>query len=193
MASKKSKSTRQVRSKKTGIVKSKRTRLIVVVVIIAVLVVIGWAVSRSLSSPSSTALNITTWDETTLSTLKGTPVVLNFWNSGCRPCRMELPFLEAVAQESAGEIKVVAINVGESASMIRKFFRDYEPTMIVASDINGQAFVDYCLAYNNTQGYIPLTLFIDSEGIVKHAKIGAFQSEEELWYTLDSVFGTTIH
>lgn len=168
---------------------SKKTWLIVAIVIIAVGAIVGIALSRS---NSEVTLPIITWDETTLSTLEGTPVVLNFWASGCGPCRVELPYLEAVAQESGGEIKVVAINVGESASRIQSFFGDYEPTMIVASDRNGEAFVDYCWAYNNTQGYIPFTLFVDSEGIVNHIKIGAFMNKDELWDTLHDVFGITI-
>ncbi|MHC1578369.1 MAG: TlpA family protein disulfide reductase [Dehalococcoidia bacterium] len=181
------------KAKKTGPVSSKKTRSIKVIVIIAIVVMaVGIVLSRSSCSPSDTTLDIITWDETTLSTLGGTPLVLNFWASWCGPCRGELPYFDAVARESAGEIKVVAINVRDSASTIQKFFGDYQPTMIVASDIKGQAFVDYCLAHNNTQGYIPFTLFVDSEGIVKHAKIGAFQSEAELWDTLDHVFGITI-
>jgi len=180
------------KSKKTGLVRSKRTRLIVVIAIMAILVLVGVVISRSSGSPSDVTLPIITWNETTLSTLKGTPVVINFWATWCSPCRVELPYLEAVAQEGEGEIKVVAINVRDSITTIQKFFGDYEPTMIVASDKNGQAFADYSLAYNNTQGYIPFTLFVGSEGIVKHAKIGAFMSEHELWNTLNDVFGTTI-
>jgi hypothetical protein len=64
--------------------------------------------------------------------------------------------------------------------------------MIIALDKNGEAFADYCLAYNNTRGAIPFTLFVDSEGIVQYAKIGAFQSEAELWDALNDVSGTTI-
>lgn len=181
------------KAKKTGPVRSKKTRLIKVIVIIAiVVVVVGIVLSRSSCSPSDTTLDIITWDETTLSTLGGTPLVLNFWASWCGPCRGELPYFDAVARESVGEIKVVAINVRDSASTIQKFFGDYEPTMIVASDRNGEAFVDYCWAYNNTQGYIPFTLFVDSEGIVNHIKIGAFMNKDELWDTLHDVFGITI-
>jgi thiol-disulfide isomerase/thioredoxin len=171
---------------------SKKTWLIVAIVIIVVGAIVGIALSRSSGGPSDVTLHIITWDETTLSTLKGTPVVLNFWARTCGHCLVELPYFEAVAQKSEGEIKVVAINVGESASRIQSFFGDYEPTMIVASDRNGEAFVDYCRAHNNTQGYIPFTLFVDSEGTVKHIKIGAFQSETELWDTLHDVFGITI-
>ncbi|MCD6390500.1 MAG: TlpA family protein disulfide reductase [Dehalococcoidia bacterium] len=172
--------------------KSKKTWLIVAILIIAVGAIVGIAVNRSSGSPSSTAFNISTWDETSLSTLEGTPLVLNFWSISCPWCKKQLPYLENAAQQSEGEIKVVAINVGESASRIQSFFGDYEPTMIVASDRNREAFVDYCRAYNNTKGYIPFTLFVDSEGIVQHVKIGAFQSEAELWDTLHNVFGITI-
>ena len=170
---------------------SKKTRVIVIILIIAAVVIVGIVLSRSSCSPSDVTLHIITWDETTLSTLKETPVVLNFWATWCNPCRMELPYLEAVAQESAGEIQVVAINVGESASTVQTFFGDYEPTMIVALDENREVFVNYCQE-DNPRGYIPITFFVDSEGIVQYIKIGAFQSETELWDALNDAFGTTI-
>jgi len=186
MASRMSKKTR---SKKTRL---NKTRLIIIVTLIIVVgAIVGIVLSRSSGSPSGVTLHIITWNETSLSTLEGTPVVLNLWATTCGPCASELPYLEAVAQESEGEIKVVAINVGESVSRIQSFFGDYEPTMMLASDRNGEAFADYCQKYGN-QGYIPFTLFIDSEGMVKHTKIGAFQSETELWDTLHDVFGITI-
>jgi len=132
------------------------------------------------------------WNETTLSTLQGTPVVLNFWSIGCYWCRRQLPYLENVAQQSGGQIKIIAINMADNAANIQKFFGDYEPAMIIALDKNREAFVNYCLAYNNTKGAIPFTLFVDSEGLVKYAKIGAFASETELWNTLHNVLGITI-
>jgi hypothetical protein len=82
--------------------------------------------------------------------------------------------------------------MADSAARIQSFFRDYEPTMIIALDNNSEAFVDYCLAYNNTRGSIPFTLFVDSEGIVQYVKIGAFMNEDELWDTLHDVFGINI-
>ena len=168
---------------------SKKTRLIIMaIVIVVVIVIVGIVLSRGSCSPSDLTLPIITWNETTLSTLEGTPVVLNFWSIGCPACRQQLPYLEDVAQQNEGELKVIAVNVADNAARIQTFFGDYEPTMIIALDKNGEAFVDYCLAYNNTRGYIPFTLLIDSEGLVQHAKIGAFQSETELWDTLDSVF-----
>jgi thiol-disulfide isomerase/thioredoxin len=177
---------------------SKKTWLILAIVIIAIGAIIGIALSYNSSGPSE-AVNFTvpisTWNETTLSTLEGTPVVLNFWSTSCYWCRKQLPYLEDVAQESEGEMEVIAINIGESASRIQSSLRsifDHEPTMTIALDTNREAFVHYCLTYNNAQGGIPFTLFIDSEGIVEYVKIGAFASETALRDTLHSVFGITV-
>ncbi|MGB6873206.1 MAG: TlpA disulfide reductase family protein [Dehalococcoidia bacterium] len=180
---------------------SKKTRLIIMVIlIIAVVALVGWALSRGSCSPSDStlqsheapdvALPTMTGSNITLSELEGTPVVLNFWSIGCSACRIQLPYLENVAQQSEGEIKVIAVNIVDSAANIQKFFGDYEPTMIVALDKNAEVFVNYCQK-DNPRGYIPITFFVDGEGIIQYIKIGAFSSETELWDTLDSVFETT--
>ena len=166
-------------------------KLIRITLIIAVLALAGVALSCSSSLLSQEAPDFTlptmTGANITLSELEGTPVVLNFWATNCPHCVVELPYFEAVAQESEGAIKVIAINVGESDSRVQDFFGEYEPTMIVALDGNGEVFVNYCQE-DNPRGYIPITFFVDSEGIIQYIKIGAFQSEAELWDTLDSVF-----
>jgi len=167
---------------------SKKIWLIVAILIIAVGAIVGIALSCDSSSPSDLTLSIVTWNETSLSAFEGTPVVLNFWSISCYWCRQQLPYLENVAQQNEGELKVIAINMRDSASQIQTFFGDYRPAMIIALDENREAFADYCLAHNNTRGAIPFTLFVDSEGLVQYVKIGAFASETELRDTLDSVF-----
>ncbi len=171
---------------------SRRIWIVLAIVIVAVGATVGITLSHSSASPSDFTLPIITWNETTLSTLEGTPVVLNFWSIACSWCRYQLPFLEAVAQQSEGELEVVAINMANSAASIRKFFADYEPAMTIAIDQNRKAFSDYCLAYNNTGQSIPFTLFVDSEGVVRYAKIGAFASEAQLWDTLNDILGITV-
>ena len=166
-------------------------KLIRITLIITVLALAGVALSCSSSLLSQEAPDFTlptmTGANITLSELEGTPVVINFWATTCPHCVTELHYFEAVAQESGGEIEVVAIDVGESASTVQTFFGDYEPTMIVALDNNGEVFVSYSQE-DNPRGYIPITFFADSEGIVQYIKIGAFQSETELWEALDSIF-----
>jgi thiol-disulfide isomerase/thioredoxin len=171
-----------------------KTRLIIIMLIIAVIALVGIALSCDSSLLSQKAPDFTlptmTGANITLSGLEGTPVVLNFWATTCVYCVVELPYFEAVAQESAGEIKVIAINVGQSASTVQTFFAGYEPTMIVALDRNGGVFVNYCQGDNPRRG-IPFTLFVDSEGIVQYVQVGAFTSEAALWDKLSSVLGIT--
>jgi peroxiredoxin len=170
-------------------------KLIRITLIIVVLTIVGGALSCDSSLLSQKAPDFTlptmTGANITLSELEGTPVVLNFWATTCGHCIVELPYFEAVAQESGGEIKVIAINVGQSLSKVQTFFDDYEPTMIVALDGNTEVFQTYSQE-DNPRWYIPITFFVDSEGIVQYIKIGAFQSKTELWDTLNDVFGITI-
>ena len=166
-------------------------KLIRITLIITVLALAGGALSCSSSLLSQKAPDFTlptmTGANVTLSELEGTPVVLNFWATTCTACVVELHYSEAVAQGSEEEIKVIAINIGQPISEVERFFGDYEPTMIVALDGNMEVFQTYSHS-DNPRGAIPITFFIDSEGIVQYIKIGAFASETELWETLDSVF-----
>jgi thiol-disulfide isomerase/thioredoxin len=181
---------------------SKRTWLIVAILIIVIGVIVGIVLSCNSSNSSNStpqtdqALNFTlptiTGANVTLSELEGTPVVLNFWSIGCSWCRYQLPYLENVAQASGGVIEVIAANVVDSATSVQDFFGDYDPAMIVALDENSEVFVDYCQKYDNLRGSIPFTFFIDSEGLVQYKKLGAFTSETELRNTLQDILGITI-
>ena len=168
-----------------------RTRLIMLTLIIAILALFGITLSCGSFSPAKApdfTLPTMAGASITLSELEGTPVVINFWATWCTYCVAEMNYFDTIAREREGEIKVIAINVGDSVSKVQQFFGAYEPTMIVALDGNGAVFEDYCKHFSNPRFYIPFTLFVDIEGIVRQVNIGAFQSEADLRNTLDSVF-----
>ena len=131
-------------------------------------------------------LTTLTGDTITMSDMESTPVVLNFWATSCGYCVKELPYFDDLAKQSGGEIIVVAINVGENTSRIQNFFGDYELSFIVALDKNKEVFSDYSAKYN-PRGFIPLTVFIDSDGIIQYVKLGAFRSEDELFSSLHKI------
>lgn len=119
--------------------------------------------------------------ELTLSELRGTPIVLNFWAIYCSPCRSELGYFEHVAAQSAGEITIIAVNIAEPRSQIEQFFGDYKLHFAVALGGGTQVSQKYNVKY------IPTTFFIDSGGIIRNIKTGAFPSEMELWDALESI------
>ena len=172
---------------------SKKNWLIRITLITVVLALVGGALSCDSSLLSQKAPDFTlptmTGDNITLSELEGTPVVINFWATSCTHCVAELPYFEAAAKSEV-EVRVIATNVGQPLSEVERFFGGYEPTMIVTLDETTEIFQTYSRD-DNSRGYIPITFFIDSEGIVQFIKIGAFQSETELWDSLNDVFGIT--
>lgn len=117
--------------------------------------------------------------EITLSELRGTPVVLNFWDTICPPCQNQLVYLEQAAIQSDGEITIIAVDIGEPVSRIKQFFGDYKLHFTVALDTDAQ------VSYKYNVRYTPTTFFIDSNGVIRAIKIGA--SETELWAGIETI------
>jgi thiol-disulfide isomerase/thioredoxin len=78
----------------------------------------------------------TTFDsrEVSLSSLRGTPVVVNFFASTCAPCIKEMPALEQVHQELGDQVHFLGLDVGERAAAGRDFVRKTGVTYQTARD-----------------------------------------------------------
>jgi len=113
-------------------------------------------------------------EQVTLSSLRGTPVLLNFWALKCPPCRDEMPFLDAAAAKYNGQAIVMAIDIGDSASSVQDYFGDAQLSMIVPLDVQGLAASSYSV------GFTPTTFLIDSQGIVRYVKVGPFANANEV-------------
>lgn len=59
------------------------------------------------------------------------PVIVDFWAPWCGPCKMIAPVLEDVAEEFAGKVKVVKLNVDENTETAPKYNVRGIPTLLV--------------------------------------------------------------
>ena len=59
------------------------------------------------------------------------PVIVDFWAEWCVPCRMVAPVLEKMAEEHAGKLKVVKVNVDQEGELAAEHNIVSIPTLLV--------------------------------------------------------------
>ena len=106
-------------------------------------------------------------ETTRLSALRGTPVVLNFWATWCKPCVAEMPRLEAAARANP-DVRFFEIDLDEDSAKVRGFFDSLgithlEPLIDVGTIVARR--------YELGSG-VPDSFFIGRDGIVRVAVLG---------------------
>ena len=62
------------------------------------------------------------------------PVLLDFWAPWCGPCKMIGPFIEQLAEEYSGRLKVGKANVDEEADLAGRHGIVSIPTLVIYKD-----------------------------------------------------------
>jgi thioredoxin 1 len=62
------------------------------------------------------------------------PVLLDFWADWCNPCKMIGPFIDQLAEEYAGRIKVGKVNVDEQGGLAGQHGIVSIPTLVLYKD-----------------------------------------------------------
>jgi len=72
-----------------------------------------------MASKNVLELNASNWDKEVLQSPM--PVLVDFWATWCGPCRMIAPYIEALADQYAGKIKVGKVDVDDNQDLASRY------------------------------------------------------------------------
>jgi thiol-disulfide isomerase/thioredoxin len=100
-------------------------------------------------------------DPVGLAAVRG-PAVVNLWASWCPPCRKELPAFQRLAGRAGGQLHVVGVDTRDDRDAARSLAVDFGLTFPTLFDPDEQ------LRRKVARNALPITLFVDAEGRVRH-------------------------
>lgn len=140
--------------------------------------------------PPSTGVALADFEASTLSgtqvklsSMRGGPVVLNFWATWCPPCRQEMPMFQEFSNRYKGKVTFIGVNYAENMVTVQKFVTSLKITFPIWLDKDGAISDLYYI-----QDY-PYTFFIDSDGVLRSIHIG--QLTEDLLVKYLGTVGVT--
>ena len=107
------------------------------------------------------------------SQFQGKPLMINVWASYCSPCLAEMASLEQLHQQYGEQFELIGISIDDYADRALAFLKK--------ADTGFDHYIDYKLELETMLGSqtIPLTVFVDSEGLVLRKVRGARQWDSE--------------
>ncbi len=124
-----------------------------------------------------------------LRSLRGHPVVLNFWASWCVPCREETPLLVRLHKIYGPRgVMFIGIDTQDEAPDARRFIGQYQVDYPVVISSDDRLIVGYGIFG------LPTTVFVDAGGTVRSRDAGGFlgaAGEQSLIARLDQLLQTS--
>ena len=114
--------------------------------------------------------------ELALTSLRGRPIVLNFWATWCPPCLKEMPDLDRLHQaHAASGLQIVGLAV-DGPTPVRQFLAR-QPVRF-AIGLAGLDGADLSRRLGNSNGGLPFTVVFDRQGRLRHRKLGQTHYDE---------------
>ena len=110
-----------------------------------------------------------------LSDLRGKVVLVNFWATWCKPCKEEMPAMQASYDKLRDKgFVVLAVNELEDTARVAEHIRTHGHTFEVVMDHNNQV--------ANMYGVVglPASFLIDPQGIVRERISGSLLTESRI-------------
>jgi len=102
-----------------------------------------------------------------LASLRGRPVIVNFWGPSCVPCRDEFPlFLSKLGEHAGDGLAIVGVLMDDPPAPARDFIADHGATWPTVDDPDGGIRAAYRVVAR------PQTYFIDRDGILRAIQVG---------------------
>jgi thiol-disulfide isomerase/thioredoxin len=117
-------------------------------------------------------------DGTMLATtsLKGKPMVLNFWATWCPPCVEELPLLNAFFNENRAKgWQVLGLAVDQAAPVTRFLAQSPLAFSVALAGFPG---IEVSKSLGNLSGGLPFTVVFGAAGSVLHRKMGKLTPDD---------------
>jgi len=115
-----------------------------------------------------------------LASLRGRPVIVNFWGPSCVPCRDEFPLFRAKLEQHAGDgLAIVGVLMADPPAPALDFMQAYGASWPTVDDPSGAIRGAY-RAVARPQSY-----FIDRAGVLREIQVGELtEAEFERKYAL---------
>ncbi|MEV4119423.1 redoxin family protein [Micromonospora sp. NPDC049645] len=114
------------------------------------------------------------------------PAVINVWASWCPPCRKELPAFQRLSERAGGQLQVVGVNSRDSRGGAQSIGEDFGVRFPILVD-QGEA-----LQRELKRNAIPLTLFVDADGRVRHIDASGALDDAQLTALVRQHLGLTV-
>ena len=111
-----------------------------------------------------------------MASLRGQPLVLNFWATWCPPCVREMPALDRFHREHRAKGWQVLGLAADNAEAVRRFLTDTPVGFSIA--LTGFAGIDLSRRLGNGSGGLPFTVLYGREGQVLQRHVGETRYEQ---------------
>lgn len=108
-------------------------------------------------------------DTLALDTLRGRPLLMNFWATWCPPCLKELPMLDEFARANAPRWRVVGLAIDREQSVRDFLARTPLGFPVGLAGITGS---ELMRSLGNGAGALPFSVAFDSQGAPRKHKLG---------------------